>query len=402
MLCSYLKSATSVLFLTLFFFLPAALAGGFDNSGLPFGIIFDTAGKPNELWVSYSRVSPKISGTVYQTRIQSNPTLQTENVVKSYGDFEIGVRLKITDRVSCALRTENPYFASVGYQDDTLSYVSDSSSNAAPVTSQYRSKLLTVGCRYRWVVDDQFVYVYGGPKYQKVSGFFSSDLSPESAGRRDNLEVSLDGGSEYGYFLGLAYEVPSIAARVELVYHNEINYSLRGHSLTPISLDGDRLWSEASSRTATPKSVQLKLRSGVSENVLIFANFRWGDWSSVSGIKVQDGVGNPSISLYDHDTVNLNTGVMLAINDKWNMGGSYSTVFSLSGGSRIGASLRNPQGTRHTIFFGVQYWPKQDIALDTGASFTEMENKKIDENAFVGEFEDMSAISVSAGVSWFF
>ncbi len=382
-----------------------AEAGGFDNSGRPFGIIFDGEGKARELRWALSVVHPQIDISLSRTQSSTAADLEINNVVPHYSNREWGLRWDLSEQVSCALRAETPFRAFISYPDDRLSYRRDSgSSAAAPIDSRYDSESLSFACRRNFSFGKHHWMVFAGPKHQKVGGYFSSDLTENNVGTRDDLQVWLNGGSEWGYLAGMAYELPEIALRISLIYHNEIDYQLRGRSLTPVAGLSQRVEADAQANTLTPQSWQLALQSGVAEDWLAYSEFKWNEWSRVDQIRVHDGVANPLLSLYSNDTLDLEIGVIHRIDEHWRAGVSYSSSMKL-GGSDLppgvdSANLRDPQGKRHAITLGSKYWWHKHLATDVLLSANYLEAKTIREHSFEARIDPTWVPALKVGISW--
>ncbi len=382
-------------------------AGGFDNSGLPFGIIFDSRQQANELRVTSARVMPNIQGNILGTQQSAAESDSIQGLVPDYSDHEWALRVRFSDRITCAMRYETPYRAEVIYPDDALSYRNDDGAEVvAPLESHYNSKSLTSACRLGWQTSTGLWFVIAGVKHQHIEGAFSSDLTSAASGSGDNLEVKLTGGSEFGSIWGLAYEKPEIGARIALFFHSEIDYELSGKSYTPTGINTPRLVSEARSKTRTPKSIAMTWQTGITENWLVFGSFRWSEWRRVDRIEVQDQVGNPELGLYSNNTLDYDVGVVHKVSDSWAAGLSYASGKKL-GGSSLPAgvdsdNLRDPQGRRHTLTLGSQYLLAEDLAVDANLSYAMLEEKRIVSSGFDATIKSSDAISLKLGFSWFF
>ncbi len=394
-----------LVFLTCLGLVPHSLAGGFDNSGRPFGIIYDSQGQPNEARVTYAVIRPKISADIEQSQASAPSQISTnDSLVPAYSNREWALRVRIDDDISCALRHEAPFRALIQYADDTLSYETTSGADAAaPIDSKYQSESLSMACRYLWQRSEWRYLVFGGPVHQRLRGAFSSDLSDEARGADDNLEVELNGGSEWGYLAGVAVEIPEIAFRAYLHYHSEIDYRMRGYSLTPFGTS--RIKSDAQAETRTPQSVLLGLQSGIADTWLAYGEFRWSEWSRVSEIVVQDSVGNPSLSLYRDDTLDLDVGLIHAWNDRLALGVSYQSSIKLGADLPNGidaTSLRDPQGKRQSFLLGSSYKLTPQLSADFVLAYTRLDEKRLLENNFSARVHATDLFTTKLGISWFY
>jgi len=389
------------------------LAGGFDNTGRPFGIIFGADDRPNELRLSYTHISPEVDGNARPTRNSASiSNVESNELIANFENIEWAIRYRVNDKVSCAVRFEEPFRAEVRYRDDSLSYthIPDSAEpevhTVAPIASVYESDSLSVACRYGWLNDFQRFYVFGGPKYQKVKGSFSSDLSALSLGSADNLSVNLGSGREFGYLAGIGYEIPSLAVRVSLIYHSEIEYTLKGESYTPVPDFTERIKSMARAKMLTPQSVHLNLQTGVAEGWLVFGEFKWSEWRKVDQIEVVDGILNPSLGLFKNNTVDVNLGVINVLSERLQVGVSYNTGFKLGGKSYPagvdGTNLRSPAGDRQRLGLGVSFLFTEHLSFDSSISYTQIEDTKTVTDNYIFDLENAYALSIGVGMSWFY
>ncbi len=388
--------------------LPAAgaMAGGFDNTGRPFGIIFDGENQPRELRWAFTSVAPDIRLDITATQsADPNTATRLDDLVPDYHHTEWSLRWNLSDSVSCALRAEQPFRALVRYPDDALTYRTTSGQTAvAPIESRYDSESLTIACRRDVHWADYRVRLFGGPKHQQVGGYFSADLSEQPAGRSDDLEVRLNGGSEWGFIAGLAFEIPAIALRASVIYHSAIDYSLRGRSLTPVMGAPARVVADAQATTRSPEAWHLGLQSGVAANWLVYAEMKWSAWSTVDEIQVQDGVANPRLSLYQNDTLDFELGLIHRASARLRWGLSYGSGIKLGTQDLPpgvdSANLRDPQGKRHALTLGSKYWLRENLATDLLIVANYLESKVIEETNFSARVKAAFVPAIKWGVSW--
>jgi len=90
--------------------------------------------------------------------------------------------------------------------------------------------------------------------------------------------LSFNGGYNPGYRIGIAYEVPEIAARVQLLYRSQVTHTPTGTFVTA----ADALAGGAGTTRAAgtlPQSVELRAQTGVAPGTLVFGSVKWTDWS---------------------------------------------------------------------------------------------------------------------------
>jgi long-chain fatty acid transport protein len=406
-----------------------AMAGGFDNSDRSLDILF---GDNNVITTSYGQTSVPMKAVIQKGAATSN-TVNSGDVVGNFTRPQVAFRYNISEELTCATKFEQPYAASVAYQDDQLAYVVtdanglpvddagniavDGSGNliatpatmSAPIATKYESESITAVCGYDFTLPKGELKVYGGPKIQKVNGAFDEDLNPLATGVDDNLTVELDGGTELGYVVGAAFSIPEIALRASFTYHSQVDYDdAKGTNRTfvPLSLVNAALTDQvittaSTAKTFTPQSVELALQSGIAENTLASLTMRWSEYSKLADLQIQGGneavpgtngtmtlqdiaaldkklnsLINPEVSMFSNDTLDYELGLGRRINDSLSLGASFSGSIKL--GSKpsdtpLGAdatSLRLPGDTSHTLSFGGEYAVMPGLKVNGGLGYT--------------------------------
>ena len=442
-----------------------AMAGGFDNSDRSLDILF---GDNNVITTSYGQTVVPMKARV--DRVQRAETSAVDASTKVIGsgkivdDFSrptVAFRYNITDKVTCATKFEQPYAASVAYNDDEVSYVeTDDNGNAlasdgsvytgaagqliatqsAPISTNYESESITAVCGYDFALSTGELKVYGGPKIQKVKGSFDEDITPTAAAANDNLLVNLDGGSELGYVAGVAFSMPEIALRASLTYHSQVDYDATGTNKTylPLSLVNPALTDQvvetaSTAKTFTPQSVEIALQSGIAENTLASIKMRWSEYSKLAELDVKGGnefvpgtgntmtmqdlaaastsldkLINPTVSMFSNDTFDYSLGLGHRINDNLSLGTSFSGSIKLGGKSAdtpLGAdstSLRLPGDTSHTLSFGGEYAVIPGLKVNGGFGYTFINAYVVEEtdSSYRAEFSKTEATSFQMGVSY--
>lgn len=405
-----------LLLLTFSFSGALAYAGGFDNSGRPFDIIF---GDDNELLFNFKYVQPLIDLSVRRELGQGRamPRVSVDEIVADYEDVLVGVRWHMSDDVDCAIQWEQPFRFQTAYPDDSLSYQEDagdaSSQVPAPIDSEYSSQSFTMACRIgiKFTHEaDSFsssrLSFIVGPKYQFIDGRFSSDLTDYDLGDQDNYSAQLNGSKEWAYLLGLAYEIPELAFRLSIFFHNQVEHSLKGYVQAPAPDLSGVLSSSLRAKTITPKALNLRLQSGIAENWLAFVNLRWGDWSSVDEIVVQAGALSQQLSLFANDTLNYEIGLATRINDRLNLGGQFASLIELNEpglpDKLSGTNLRNPQADRYSMSFGGNYLVSERIKVGLSASYYYLQHGRFSDNAYTVKLETSHAFVFSGTLQYSF
>jgi long-chain fatty acid transport protein len=116
-----------------------------------------------------------------------------------------------------------------------------------------------------------------------AAGLIAAGVPPLQAGQLgaalNNTDATLqfDGDYEPGYRIGLAYEIPEITLRAQIMYRSEVHHTPDGTFTT--ALDGPSGPAPAVGDGTLPQSVELKVQSGIAPGWLAFGSVRWTDWS---------------------------------------------------------------------------------------------------------------------------
>jgi long-chain fatty acid transport protein len=354
----------------------------------------------------------------------------------------------IAENVTCATQYEVPFEAGVAYKDDSLSYANSATDiKSAPISTNYNSKSLTVACGYDMSLSTGSMKVFGGPKIQQVKGSFDEDITPNDAADNDNLLVELDGGTEAGYILGLAYEIPDIALRASILYHSQIDYTATGTNKTylPLSLLGmsdEIVTADAKAKTFTPQTIEIAFQSGIAENTLAFLKMRWSEYSKLATLSVKadestkvstgttlaqinqiaqangstafDSLINPEVSMFSNDTLDYSFGLGRRFSDQLTLGASFSGSIKLGGKSDdtpVGAdstSLRLPGDTSHTLSLGGEYTVIPKLKVSGGFGYTFINDYVVQTtadqdtglSAYRAEFSKTEATSFQLGLTY--
>jgi len=413
----HIKTLQTVVFIALLFASSVEVfAGGFDSSGQPFDIIF---GEKHAVRFSLHYLEPAVDleASRHSGEGQSSAPLDVSNMAKGYAEALLAFRYIVNERTRCATQLERPFRYFTRYQDDSLSYVPDSNNPtvhaSAPVTSKYQSASVSLACSYSVpfshsssLFSTSKLSIIAGPKYQEVSGVFSSDTSASAMGDADNYVADLNGSKEWGYLIGLAYEIPDIAFRVSLFYHNEIHHDLAGIVMSPVPSQSARVTQSARAKTLTPQFVNLNIQSGIAEGWLAFAGFRWGDWTALDSINVDAGPLSQSIGLFSQDTLNYNFGLGYRVNESLTLGGYFASFLKLGAidlpPGIDGEDIRNPESGRFSVGFGGKYEATKQLHLNLGGSYYHIEAGKFVDNDHTVELDTSYALGLGSSLTYHF
>lgn len=393
-----------------------AYAGGFDNSNRPFDIIF---GNESSVEFSFSYIKPSVNLSVSRNLGdgQAIPSVTVNSIVEEYLDPRVALRLKVNDQVTCASQIERPFRFKTMYPDDVLSYQQDNtlpaSQVSAPISSEYSSESFTIACSISYEIkhdSDFFKRGYfsliAGPKIQRIDGAFSSDLTNQNLGDKDNYSATLEGSTEWGYIFGLAYEIPEIALRASLFFHNEIHHDLSGSVDAPLPNFSGRISAPAKGKTLTPRAINFRLQSGIAQDWLAFLELRWGDWSSLNKMNIEAGNLSSELVLFQNDTLNYKLGLAYKASDRLSLGGYVESIVDLSPPDTLpgvdGTNLRNPQADRYSLALGGKYLLADDLSLALGGSYYHIKNGRFADKSYTVDLDQSSAIAFSGTLNYMF
>ncbi len=274
----------------------AATAGGLDRSGQGVGIIFEEG---NSAELSFGSVSPSISGDATGTGL----TGASGNMAGKYSQVGIGIKNQIADNLSVSLVFDQPFGASVDYNDTTGGYY------ATGAKADVSSTAITAVARYS--LSDS-ISVHAGLRRQSVKADITIPL-----GVAGNYDFSSESSSGNGFLVGAAYERPEIAMRFALTYNSSVDHDIEGTETcySAAICSG----TPETTKVTTPESINLDFQTGVAADTLVFGSIRYAKWTQFdfkpSGYATITSGG--SLQKYDEDTMSYNVGVGRKFSDTW-------------------------------------------------------------------------------------
>jgi long-subunit fatty acid transport protein len=234
-----------------------AAAGGIDRAANANDIIFRDG---NYAEIGFSRTIPSVSGT-------DTLGVDYDSVADSFNLFNFGVRYELNDRFSLAFTGQQDYGSDIVYGGDP------SRTMLGGTTAIADTYALSLLARYKFTENFS---VHGGVRADRADGTIK--LSGLAYGRLNGYAVDLDETWGYGYQVGAAYEIPDIALRLAVTYNSEITHDF-GTTETLPTPAGPRSVNSSDTGVDTPQSINVNFQTGVAEDTLVFANYRWADWS---------------------------------------------------------------------------------------------------------------------------
>ena len=234
----------------------------------------------NSISVNRSTSSPKASGSFGGAVISNGYSPVTNTQIEAKWDYN-GTMIGIS--------TGSPYLIDLTYVDNVV--IGSGAKVTSNETAIIASQDLGSGMK-----------VFGG---LRLNQFKASIYSPATS-----YVYDLDTGTNTGFTIGAAYEVPQIMLRASIQYNSEIKHTKAkeietvGTNALPAFTPDDMI---------APSSMIVKLRSALSPRLLAFFNWRSSQYAK---FKV---TGENGGSLYDPTSgTDYTLGVALKVNDQMN------------------------------------------------------------------------------------
>lgn len=301
-----------------------AVAGGLDRSGQDIGILFEQG---TLFTASFGYVMPTISATA---------SALTGNIAEPYTSIGFGFKTALTDQIDVALTMDEPFGANISYKG-LLTGAADASLDTTA---------FTVLARYKF---NENFSVHAGLRAQNAS----ADISLPLIG---GYALNMTSDFAFGYSVGAAYEIPSIAARVAITYNSAITQTFTG-------TEGPGGGVPSTFNTKTPQSVNLDFQTGIAEGTLLFGSVRWVDWSSFAFSPTNYPL-NPLAS-FGSDSISGELGIGRQFTDKLSAsvtlgyepatGGVFSDLGPTDGYWSIGAGAKYAIADGFELSGGVRY-----------------------------------------------
>jgi long-chain fatty acid transport protein len=125
-----------------------------------------------------------------------------------------------------------------------------------------------------------------------LGGVFAETVDYTLVGASGGVTVRLE-DKDIGWRAGVAYEIPDIALRAQLLYRSGTTVEATGTTNNILPAEG---------YAELPQSVELKLQSGIAPGWLAFGSVKWTDWSVneqlVLVLNAMDPVGSTQNNYY--------------------------------------------------------------------------------------------------------
>jgi long-chain fatty acid transport protein len=346
-----------------------AMAGGFSRGEADTDLLYEDGS------VSFS------SSAVYVSPSRSYSSLMGSSVKEDAysNDFWIpsaAMAAHLGPNVSCELSYTQPFGASATY--------SQAAQNAEYATATANSHPLPNPTSHMEFSTNEFgstcdVKFAAGPgNLHVIGGIFLETFEYKEDTWFGSIHLKDDG--QVGYRLGLAYDIPEYAARVQVMYRSAVDHSGDG-TFTPTQLAIDNGITEtlpASGAGTLPQSLKLYAQTGVAPGWLVYGSVAWTDWSvlpnfqyDISGL----GVSNKVFNYKDGYTVQLGVGheftdaLSGTVNVTWDQGvGTGADITTDTWTLGLGGEYKSKVGT-FGLGVAVSYLTAGSQTVSSGATY---------------------------------
>lgn len=271
-----------------------AFAGGFERGTADTDIIYENRQFEFRSGVTY--VNP-------QRKFGNNPVpgLRGTEFSREYYVPSVAFKANITDNFRCATTYARAYAADSEYV---------TMSNRGKLEENFHADEYALTCAYFMSVGPGNFVLLGGAFVEtfdyEFDGFTNgpAGLTP--------LNFSLY-DSDIGYRFGVAYEIPEIAFRTQLMYRSSTDHSPDGTAYLPAL--GTSM--PAFGYGQLPQSLELKVHSGIATDWMAFGSVKWSDWSTLKTLDVTLGSSGFANQYYWKDGWRLMAGIGHKFNDTW-------------------------------------------------------------------------------------
>jgi long-subunit fatty acid transport protein len=315
-----------------------ALAGGIERDRGSMAILFEE-GTYAELGFTF--VDPDVSGSA-TAGYGGDPS---GDMLSSYTYANLSFRSDLTENLSYAIIWSQPFGADVSYPTGT-------GYPLAGTTASVEAQQLGVVLRYAFE---------GG--FSAYAGLRAVEATGSAAIPGVGYSLSVDGSTELGYLVGVAYERPDIALRVSLTYQSATDHTFTGTENGVATLPFE---------TTLPQSLTLEAQSGIAPNTLLFGSIRWVDWSefSINPIGYSLARGEP-LAQNSQDVMTYRLGIARRFSDSFV--GLASVTYEPNGvGSFSGNSFQgnlDPRDGRLGIGIGGRYEFDSGLSISGGVEY---------------------------------
>ncbi|KRB22506.1 MULTISPECIES: OmpP1/FadL family transporter [Mesorhizobium] len=238
----------------------SAHAGGFSRGTADTDILFEDGNFNMRTSVTYVAPTRKYSVD------QLNPNLVGVNYSDSYAVPSAAVKFKLSDNLSCAGTYTESYGGGATWPSP--------SGTLAKLRENFTIYEGAVTCGIKFDLSKGRIWILGGVYHEDVDYNLLAVAGLLDVGLKD---------SNVGWRAGVAYEIPEIALRAQLMYRSGVSIDASGSAvaspaLIPFPVPGP-VTVDATGDTKFPQSLEFKAQTGVAPGWLVYGSVKWTDWS---------------------------------------------------------------------------------------------------------------------------
>lgn len=355
----------------------AAHAGGFARGSADTDILFEQSNFDVRAGITHVVPTRKFSAN-------RDPALVGQSYTSSYTVPSVALKARLADQLACAGTYVQAYGGDTNYEGRTT---------AGKLVENMSIDEYALTCSVNFQMGNGKLHLLGGGFVEKFN-YNRTQLADIAAMVSSPVPVLVGAGlglngTDYGYRLGVAYEIPEIAFRTQLMYRSGTSYGATGNfTLGLPALAGGPQTVAATGAGNLPQSVELKVQSGIAPGWLAFGSVKWTDWSVQRALVVSSSLTGPVPDTYNwKDGWTISGGVGHAFNERvsglaaitWDQGvgtgwdlSSDTWTFALGGSIKdnIGGEFRGGLGITYlTSASETQYGPGANNAVDAGWAY---------------------------------
>ena len=315
-------------------------AGGMEATALSAGFMFENG---NYGSVSVQSQSPSVKATVGGTAATSG------SIIGSVTSTNLHVKADILDNLSVGIAYYRQAGIKLNYQDNWTF------GGAAAGLPKVDLDVNAIVGLVKYGVNENFSILAG---IKNGTAKDATILIPNVAVPASSVSAAVTGGSAMSYVAGVAYEIPEIALRAELMYETKGEYVLE-------TLFSGVLAKQT--KASTPVYINAYVQSGIAEDTLAFASVRQADWAA-NQVAINPSGTYANISSFS-DSTSYRVGLGRKFGDTW----SSSISYNWEGGSsaNTGSPLTVSNGNQG-LSIGAKYALNDNTAITFGGNYTEL------------------------------
>jgi len=308
-----------------------ANAGGFESSPLSTSFLYEQGGYVE---VAHGKRNYDIKGSTYAP---------TGSAVKDQSTTSLSVKFDMSDQIAVGFSNYRQGSIQLDYSGAGSAYAS-----ALPTVNLSIDARVLLG-KYKW-----------GENYSVIAGLKQTIVKDAVANIFQSLgyaQSNISGTSEIGAVVGVAYERPDIAMRIELLKEQATSFELDTTNASIPSLT-------QKTKGSVPDYTTLNFQSGIANDTLLYGSVRKANWSA-NQLYVAPYSGATS-SFKDSTTYSL--GIGRKFSENWSGSLTYSTEKK---GSKDSTSPLTITNGYQSVTVGAKY-TKDNMSVSFGYNYTKI------------------------------